>query len=206
MGARPVLFAVLALATPACGSASADVDAAAQDATLDVGDECALSFLCFDGSSVEQTTCPDAAYYVTIQGDGVTQTLASSSRGLPYAFFFECCGQAAFSVVASENMDGGVSIQFQQPATTNADGGLVFSSGTDIVGYFRADGTGFSSYADASPIVYTHVDPPGGVVAGTYAVDVATSSQPDAATLSLSGTFLVCRTESETCVSCPPKP
>ena len=97
-------------------------------------------------------------------------------------------------------------MRFEQACSKNPDGGLTFHPGPDYVTYWRSDGTTFSANWDASLMTtYTQVGPPGGIVAGGYAVTVATSPEPDAATLLLSGTFLTCRIYNDFCV-CPPPP
>jgi hypothetical protein len=97
-------------------------------------------------------------------------------------------------------------VHLQQACSKEPDGGLTFQPGPDIVAYRRSDGTTFSSFGDASlTTVYTELGPPGSVVAGSYAVTVAASTQPDAATLSLSGTFFMCRMADSIC-ECPPPP
>lgn len=201
------------VATEDCGSVPADVDGAAHDASVDdAGDACGTTFSCVDaqpdGSSIETVACPDAGYYVTIDGDGVTQTLTSNVYyGVPVAYFIDCCGYQALGIVGSENPDGGAALRIEQACSKDPDGGLTLQSGPDYVAYFRSGGTTFSSYGDdASPTtVYTELGPPGSVVAGSYAVTVATSTQPDAATLSLSGTFFMCRVQDSIC-ECPPPP
>ncbi len=199
------------VATEGCGSAPADVDGAAQDASVDdVDDACSDPFSCVDaqpdGTGIETVACPDAGYYITIEGDGVTQKLSSGFYGVPMATLIDCCGYTALSIDGSKNPDGGASVHLQQPCSKDPDGGLTFDSGPDYAAYFRADGTTFSSNGDASPTtVYTKLGPPGSVVAGSYAVTVAASTQPDAATLSLSGTFFTCRIADSIC-ECPPPP
>lgn len=199
------------VATQDCGSTPADVDGAAQDASVDaVGDACSTPFSCIDaqpdGPGIETVACPDGGYYITIDGDGVTQTLSSGFYGVPVATLIDCCGYRALSIEGSKNPDGGAGMQLQQPCSKDPDGGLTFPPGLDIVAYYRSDGTTFSSFGDASlTTVYTELGPPGSVVADSYAVTVATSTQPDAATLSLSGTFFMCRIADAIC-GCPPPP
>ncbi len=204
---------LVALVGAGCGSTTVDVDAAAQDATIDGAGDACEGFGCVDAfaqpdGAVAPIVCPDAGYFITVNGDGVAKTLSSGFDGLPIAQFIDCCGYTAFSIVGSESADGGASIRLEQASAESADGGLTFGASANDA-YFRSDGTPFaSSYVpDASPPVttYTHVDPPGGTVAGSYAVTVATSAQPDAAALSLSGTFFVCRVDDVYC-GCPPPP
>jgi hypothetical protein len=197
-----------------CGSPTADVDAGGQDATVDGAVDACEGFGCTDAFTqpdalpVTQVVCPDAGYYITVNGDGVMKTLSSSFAGVPVAEFLDCCGSTTFRIVASESPDAGASVQLTQPAfENNVDGGVTFGPSTNDV-YFRADGTPFASFyvPDASAVnTYTHVDPPGGIVSGSYVATVATSLKPDAATLSISGTFLACRVSDAYC-GCPPPP
>jgi hypothetical protein len=205
MRARWIFVAIIGLVD--CGSAPADVDAAAQDATTDDVDACSDPFACFDAdldAPTGRVVCPDAAYYFTINGDGDGATLSSATPdGVPVAFYFDCCGYAALAVAASANPDGGPSVDLERASVEQANGDFTFLPGPNYATYYRADGTGFGSYDDSLTTVITQLDPPGGFVAGSYAVTVASSNQPDAATLSLSGSFFACRVGNEYC-TCPP--
>ena len=200
------------VATEDCGSTPADVDGAAQDASVDaVGDACSTPFSCIDaqpdGPGIETVACPDGGYYITINGDGDAQTFSSGFDGVPVAYLVDCCGTVALAIDGSKNPEGGASVSLEQACSLDPDGGLTFHSGPDHVVYVRSDGTTFfTSGNDASlTTAYTAMGPPGSVVAGSYAVTVATSTQLDAATLSLSGTFFTCRTADAIC-ACPPPP
>jgi hypothetical protein len=199
------------VATEGCGTSPTVFDGAALDASVDGGDACSGDpFSCFDaqldfdGSGVQQVDCPDGGYFITIDGDGVTQTLSSGSYGGPVATLIDCCGTVALAINGSKTPDGGGSVSLEQACSIEPDGGLTFHSGPDYVVYVRSDGTTFfTSGLDASlTTAYTAMGPPGTVVSGSYAVTVAT---PDAATLSLSGTFFTCRMPDAICV-CPPPP
>jgi len=206
MRARWVFVVVVGAAD--CGSVPADVDAGAQDATTaDAVDACSDPFACFEKVDAPsgQPVCPDAGYYFTINGDGDAATLSASSDGVPTAFYFDCCGYRAISIVASANLDGGTSIYVERASMENADGGFTFFPGPNYAAYYRADGTTFGGWDASLTTAFTQLDPPGGFVAGSYAVTVASSAQPDASTLSLFGTFLTCRTGDEFC-TCPPPP
>jgi hypothetical protein len=101
------------------------------------------------------------------------------------------------SIGGSESPDGGASLLFDIEIIEDPDGGLtVLGAGSSYsnASYTRPDGTVFSpSSALNASVTLTEAEPPGGFVAGSYTATVVDSTQPDAASLSLSGTFLTCR-------------
>jgi hypothetical protein len=150
----------------------------------------------------QDSGCPDEGF-ITIAGDGLPETLRSNSTppvsyfkipSTPWAQVYDGQGLA---IGGSENPDGGAILRFDIEIAEGPDGGLTVL-GPDFVYryayYTRQDGTLFSpTSSTAASITLTEVDPPGGVIAGSYAVTVANSEQADAASLSLSGTFSTCR-------------
>lgn len=202
------------MAVLGCGSTPAAIDASAQDAATDdvVDDACGTEpFACVDASTDAPTTigltCADAGYFITVDGDGdAAATLSAGFIGIPVSYFVDCCGYTAMAVTGSAYRDGGTSIMLERSSARAPDGGITLTAGTSFAGYYRADGTTFGFVGDASlTTTFTKLDPPGGLVAGSYAVTVADSKQPDAAMLSLSGTFLTCRLDDAIC-ACPPPP
>jgi hypothetical protein len=202
-GAAPLVGASF---VEGCGSApraadgSTQLDGAAQDANVDSGDAAPDS-----DADVLPGPClvvPDAGYFITIKGDGAEQTLRSNSS--PYVFhdvapsvpwavvYFE----QGLAIGGSESPDGGASMQFDIEIKEDADGGVTLfgpNSGYSDAKYTRHDGTLFSSSALAAAVTLTEADPPGGILAGCYTVTVVDSTQPDASSLSLSGTFVTRR-------------
>jgi hypothetical protein len=192
-------------ATEGCGSVPADVDGGdggAHDATVDTVGDAQLDAQ-LDGSGV--AVCPgDAGYYITINGDGVPQTLSSNwgfaDVSVPAAFYEPPCARL-FVIAGSENPDGGTLLYFQISSNTSPPPAPLSAA---TVVYARPDGAYFHSAPDFGQPIYTEVGAPGGLVAGSYAVTVATSTQPDAATLSLSGTFCTLRLPDGPPQPCPP--
>ena len=93
-------------------------------------------------------------------------------------------------IQGSENPDGGALLDFWYDTNESPPPA---PSGPALAMYIRGDGTSFFTWPTFGYPIYTEIDAPGGVVAGSYAFNVATSMQPDAATLSLSGTFCTLR-------------
>jgi hypothetical protein len=176
---------------------------AAQDATFDhVGRDAGAIDSDAGVSPMHGSGCPDAGV-ITIEGDGLPQTLRSNST--PPVFYFKIPptpwaqvydGQG-LAIGGSENPDGGAILRFDIEIAESPDGGLTVLGPDSVYSYAyytRQDGTLFSpTSATAASITLTEVDLPGGVVAGSYTVTVVDSEQADAASLSLSGTFLTCR-------------
>jgi hypothetical protein len=191
------------LATEGCGSVAANVDGGAQDATVDAH---AQPDAQPDGSGVGPGACSDAGYYITINGDGVARTLSSNwgvpDASVPAAYYKPPC-DPLFVIAGSENPDGGTVLYFQIQIDDNESPPPAPQGPATLV-YARPDGTYFLSAPDFGQPIYTALDTPGGVVAGSYAVTVATSTQPDAATLSLSGTFCTLRLPDGPSSNCPP--
>lgn len=196
---------VASVAVEDCGSAPA----AAQDAGADGHDGPDAhngpdGHLASDAGGVS-VVCPDAdgGYYITINGDGPMQTLSSSGASdvsVPWALYEPPCG-GIFVIEGSESPDGGSLLYFQYDEATQSPPPTL---GPAIATYSRGDGTYFFSVPDLGQPIYTELGAPGGVVAGSYAVTVATSTQPDAATLSLSGTFCTLRLADGQPRPCPP--
>lgn len=189
-----------------CGTpAPAVIDAAVQDATVDSHDagmeDAGMEAAIESGADAPSLpVCPDAGYFITVDGDGVAQTLSSNSspavfyQGIPNAPWAQAYYAQGLAIGGSQDPDGGASLRFDIEITENADGGLtIFGPGSvySYAYYTRQDGTLFSpTSAVAASMTLTQADPPGGLVAGSYAVTVADS---DASSLLLSGTFLTCR-------------
>lgn len=136
--------------------------------------------------------CPDADYYLTVNGDGFERILRSNDVRDPWG------SDARYDVPLAEFFPGGEGAPAHQVwATGTPDGGggyLTFEEWG--ISYIRADSTGFTTgWADAAPptVVYTQGDPPGGLVVGSYAGVVGGSPTTDSGTLTLSGTFVACR-------------
>jgi len=203
---------VASVAVEDCGSAPA----AAQDASADgapadahsesdahdanVGSDAQL-----DDAGVVSVVCPDpdGGYYITVNGDGPTQILSSSGASdvsVPWAFYQPPCG-GIFVIAGSASPDGGSVFYFQYDEATQSPPPTL---GPTIATHSRGDGTYFSSAPDFGQPTYSELGAPGGVVAGSYAVTVATSTQPGAATLSLSGTFCTLRLADGQPRPCPP--
>jgi hypothetical protein len=156
--------------------------------------------------------CPDADYYFTVNGDGPEQILHSNvwtspgwrdnlgpSPGdagyhVPFARIYHWPeNPPARDVSGSDSPDAGAHVE-----KDDGGGAVLRWAGTyvEIVEHqvlYAKDDTQYSSvYADAqADVVYTQADPPGGVVAGTYSVSVA--SPYDAGVLSIWGKFYTCR-------------
>ena len=139
--------------------------------------------------------CPDADYYITINGDGPEQVLRSniwkkqwgpspSDAGyhLPVAQYNEPGMFGAFRVVwAADTPEGGTYLEMSPELNTCYD-----NNGR----------TYCAAVADAhADVVFTRGDPPGGFVSGTYSVSVGEFSKgvPTGEVLSLSGKFVACR-------------
>jgi hypothetical protein len=192
-----------------CGSVPADVDGGAHDATVDHvsshpdAETYVDAYTQPDGASVVPVVCPgDAGYYITINGDGVMQTLSSDHAAdvsVPWAHYQPPCG-GLFVIEGSKSPDGGTLFYFYY--NTNESPPPV-PAGFAHGAYTRGDGTYFFTMSMFQP-TYTELGAPGGVVAGTYAVTVATSVDVDAATLSLSGTFCTLRLPDGKPMPCPP--
>jgi len=205
------------LTTEGCGSAAlVGVDAYAPDAAIDVdagidpGSDGAIGSEAGSGSDGAigseadvATVCPDAGSFITIDGDGPTQTLRSNSSpavfldGIPSAPWAQEYDGQGLAIGGSEPPDGGASLRFDIEITETPDAGLTVvgpGSAYRYAYYTRKDGTLFSPTSSlAASMTLTEADPPGGVVAGSYTVTVVSSAQPDAGSLSLSGTFSTCR-------------
>jgi len=100
--------------TEGCGSVPADVDGAAQDAPahdVDAGVDGALD----SEGPPAQCVCPDAGCFITIDGDGPTQTLRSNGIPpvsyvvLPNAPWSQVYYGQGLAMGGSENPDGGAS-------------------------------------------------------------------------------------------------
>ena len=191
-----VIFACALLA--ACGGESiASQDASIDDASQDAPPHDAQT----DASPIKDVAQPDGGYFITIEGDGVSQTL-QSDRGLPgvtvpASLYVPSC-ERLFVIVGAESPDGGAMLYFQidsdespPPAPTQA---------ATLV-YERSDGTYFSSLPTNGQPIFSELDGPGGAVAGSYAVTVTSA---DAGSLSLSGTFYTLRLPDEQPTPCPP--
>jgi hypothetical protein len=176
---------------------------AAQDATPDhVGRDADAIDADAGGPPMHGAGCPDAGF-ITIEGDGLSQTLRSNST--PPVFYFkipptpwaQVYDTQGLAIGGSESPDGGAILRFDIEITESADGGLTVLGPDSVYRYAyytRRDGTLFSpTSATAATITLTEAGPHDGVVAGSYTVTVVDSEQADAASLSLSGTFLTCR-------------
>lgn len=175
----------------------------AQDATLDhVGRDAGASDSDTGVSPMHGSACPGAGF-ITIEGDGLPQTLRSNSMPpvfysrVPLTPWSQAYYRQGFAIGGSENLDGGASLRFDIEIAESPGGGLTVlgtDSGYSYAYYTRQDGTLFSpTSATAASITLTEADPPGGVVAGSYTVTVVDSERADASSLSLSGTFSTCR-------------
>jgi hypothetical protein len=229
MGARRILLVTLAGVAPlggaslmeGCGSAPAagvgtsqvdgasPADGASPEASL-AGGEAGID-PGIDGAPgpdagappTQCWVCPDGGYFITIDGDGVTQTLRSNSAnavfdfGKPGAPWSQAYYEQGLSIGGSTDPDGGASLEFDIEIKEDPDGGLtIFGPGAaySYAYYTRQDGTSFSPAPGLSAsMTLTEVGPPGGVVAGSYTVTVVDKTQGDAGSLSLSGTFSTCR-------------
>jgi hypothetical protein len=202
------------MATEDCGSVPADVDGATQDASVDhsvfdahvPSDAPVESDAQSDASDVVPVVCPDpdAGYYITVNGDGDAQTLSSNTwldAGVPAAIYLPPCGRI-FVIQGSASSDGGTFLDFQYDVTNQSPPPA--PTGPAIAMYSRGDGTYFYSAPEFGQPIFTKLDAPGGSVAGTYAVTVAADTQPDAAPLSLSGTFCMLRLPDGPTLPCPP--
>ena len=144
----------------------------------------------------------DAGYYITIEGDDVTRTL-QSNRGVPddasvpASFYVPGC-QRLFVIAGSENPDGGAILYFQ--ITSDDDPPPAPTQPATLV-YERGDGTYFASQATFGQPIFSELDGPGGVVAGSYDLTVTSA---EAGSLSLSGTFYTLRLPDEQPSPCPP--
>jgi hypothetical protein len=220
--ASAAAFAVFSVAATACGgivnvgdgttdAAGSGTDASTDGSFADAGaapdalDHVGRDAVAISDARVppmHDSGCRDEGF-ITIEGDGLPLTLRSNST--PPVFYFKIPrtpwaqvydGQG-LAIGGSENPDGGAILRFDIEITEGPDGGLTALGGDSVYRYAyytRQDGTLFSpTSSTAASITLTEVDPPGGVVAGSYTVTVASSEQADAATLSLSGTFLTCR-------------
>jgi hypothetical protein len=215
---RRLLLVVLAGAAPlasasfmeGCGNAAQTgdgtslVDGAAQDAKLDTGHVGMDAAPDADdgGPPTPVMMCADAGF-ITISGDGPLQTLRSNSfpnvfhAGDPQYPWAVAYYHQGLSLGGSATPDGGASLLFDVEIVEDQDGGLtIFGPGSaySYATYTRQDGTLFSPTSGlAASVTLTEADPPGGIVAGSYTATVVDSTQPDASTLSLSGTFSACR-------------
>jgi hypothetical protein len=175
---------------------------ATQDATVDHVGRDAVAISDARVPPTHDSGCPSEGF-ITIEGDGLPETLRSNSTP-PVSYFKiprtpwsqEYDGQG-LAIGGSDNPDGGAILRFDIEIAEGPDGGLTVlgpDSSYRYAYYTRQDGTLFSpTSSTAASITLTEVEPAGGVIAGSYAVTVANSEQSDAATLSLSGTFLACR-------------
>lgn len=150
--------------------------------------------------------CPDADYYITINGDGPAQILRSNQTPPPRSLWY---ADAEYHIpLADFYPPGGGGNGFllvnatDTPDASGAPGeiGTIIAIATDPPNVHRAlgyshNGKGYSSQAaDAQPdVVYTQVDPPGGFVVGSYSTFVANMYAPGTGILSLSGKFFACR-------------
>ena len=191
------------VATEDCGSEPADVDGAAQDASVDHVDAgIGWDALSDAGTPPRYVACPDAGF-ITIDGDGPTQTVRSNVlppveyATIPAFPWSQAYYGQGLAMGGSESPDGGASLIFDIEIQEDADGGLtVLGPGPkySYAYYTRHDGTSFSPTSGASAsVTLTQADPPGGIVVGSYTAIVVDSTQPDAAPISLSGTFSTCR-------------
>jgi hypothetical protein len=214
-----VLVGAAVLTTEGCGGVPAgvgvqvsNVDAGldgAVDQNADSGSDGAIgsdveagSDGAVDADADATVVCGDAGSFITIDGDGPTQTLRSNGspsnlEGIPRSPWAQAYYGQGLSIAGSEDPDGGASVRFDVEIAENPDAGLTVlgaGSGYRYAYYIRHDGTLFSpTSALAASITLTEADPPGGIVAGSYTVTVVDAAQPDAGSLSLSGTFLTCR-------------
>jgi hypothetical protein len=176
---------------------------AAHDVTLDpIGRDAGAIDSDAGLPTIQGSACKDAGF-ITIEGDGLPQTLRSNSLPPVFDFKFpltpwaqEYDGQGLV-IGGSENPDGGASLRFDIEITESPEGGLTvrgLDSAYRYAYYTRQDGTLFSpTSATAASITLTEADPPGGAVAGRYTLTVVNSDEAGAGSLSLSGTFLTCR-------------
>lgn len=192
-----VALGAASIAMEDCGS----VPAVVQDASVDSTGPNAHDAQS-DASRVGP--CGDAGYYITIDGDGIPQTLSSnwgSDVGVPAAYYQPPC-DPLFVIAGSANPDGGTLLYFQIGSNESPGPGSAPQGPVTMV-YARPDGTYFYSAPGFAQPIYTELGAPGGFVAGSYAVSVVNSAQPDAA-LSLSGTFCTLRVADGQPQNCPP--
>jgi hypothetical protein len=142
--------------------------------------------------------CPDADFFVKINGDGPEQVLRSTKWWDWMNNQSSSPNDAGYAVPLArvyhypDNMPPIGDVW----ASDTPDGGTVFeiaTTGSSIEVWYTTGGTKFVSvYADAQPdAVYSQNDPPGGIVSGTFSAAVGSPSE--AGTRQIWGSFVACR-------------
>jgi hypothetical protein len=209
------------LVVMACGDDAVIVDAAAPDVTaFDAGSNDATAtndasdatvdnhvFDAWVGCPNNPVVCIDADYHITVNGNGPPQVLRYDTAACgtaDAAYYHVPVAYDYFTTTQADIIEGAFLDQCLGAGLPDGDITAALYYGS--FEYMETTNKGFfayaSSYIDASAsITFTRVDPPGGIVTGTYSSLVGAPGQPDAS-MTLYGDFVACRI----CNRTPPPP